>query len=191
MRTCKCGWLHRFAAAALALLLTLGLGVTARANGSSYTPTNGYVLHLSDSATPVWQYAQFSRIAPYAYYAGQEIEGESIVFGLTYNGGGFESLYCTDLPVGAYSDIYYRPLNLSDSTYAAGMANRLRGVLLKTYPHISMDALRTASGIPDLTLGEAITGSQMAIWKLAHGDSVTFSNAVHYVAYANYRNSEI
>lgn len=190
MQTCKCGWLHRLVAAALALLLTLGLGVTALAEGSGYTPTNGYVLRLSSSTDPVWQYAQFSRIAPDAYYAGQEIEGESIVFGLSYNGVGFESLYCTDLPVAAYGNIYYRPLNLSDSTYAAGMANRLRGVLLKTYPHISVDALRTASGIPELTRSEAITGSQMAIWKLAHGDAVTFSDAVHYVS-ANYRNSEI
>lgn len=174
----------------LALALTASLlGTTAFAE--RYTPTNGYVLYLDNSNSIVWQYAQFSRLAPYAYYGENEIDGESIVFGLSYNGDGFQTLYCTDLPSPAYGPTNYRPLNLSDSTYAAAMANKLRGILLGTYPHIPLDQLRTNSGIEGLTVSEAITGSQMAIWKTAHGDIVTYSDAVHYVEYANFKESEV
>lgn len=173
----------------LALALTVSLfGTAAFAEGD--TPTNGYVLYLDNGNSIVWQYAQFSRLAPYAYYGEEEIEGESIVFGLSYNGSPFQSLYCTDLPTPAYGPANYRPLNLSDSTYAAAMANKLRGILLGTYPYITLDKLRSDSGIADLTLSEAITGSQMAIWKTAHGDIVTYSDVVHYVGYANVRESD-
>lgn len=174
----------------LALALTASLlGTTAFAEG--YTPTNGYVLYLDNSNSIVWQYAQFSRLAPYAYYGENEIDGESIVFGLSYNGDGFQTLYCTDLPSPAYGPTNYRPLNLSDSTYAAAMANKLRGILLGTYPHIPLGQLQTNSGIEGLTVSEAITGSQMAIWKTAHGDIVTHSDAVHYVEYANFKESKV
>lgn len=174
----------------LALALTVSLlGTTAFAEG--YTPTNGYVLEFGVQDSVVWKYAEFSRLAPYAYYGDQRIEGESIVFGLTCGNTVFESLYCTDLPTPASGTHYYRPLNLSDSTYAAAMANKLRGILLGTYPYITLEQLQANLGIDDLTLSEAITGSQMAIWKTAHGDIVTYSDAVHYVASANYRESDV
>lgn len=62
----------------LALALTASLlGTTAFAEG--YTPTNGYVLEFGVQDNVVWKYAEFSRLAPYAYYGEQRIEGESIV----------------------------------------------------------------------------------------------------------------
>lgn len=187
----RCHLFSRLSALALALTLLLSLSVRASAEENGYTPANPYVLYLSSNDSIVWQYAQFSRLAPYAYYGNEEIDGESIVFGLSYNGIPFESLYCTDLPIPGYGPIYYRPLNLSDSTYAAALADKLRGILLATYPQVTVEQLAASAGIDGLTTGEAITGSQMAIWKTAHGELVTYSDAVHYVQYPNYRSSPI
>lgn len=66
----------------------------------------------------------------------------------------------------------YRPLNLSDSTYAATLANKLRGIVLNTYPYVSVNDLSEKSGITGLTRDEAITGSQLAIWKTTHGNNL-------------------
>lgn len=143
----------------------------------TYSPENPYVLNFGGHSDRVFQYAQFSRFVPTVSYGGTSMAGYSIVFGLynTYENYPFEALYCTDLPIDAV-DSNYRRINLSDSTYAAALANRLRAALLHTYPYISVEKLEEDSGITGLTRGEAITGSQLAIWQLAHGDNMQVTN---------------
>lgn len=180
MRICKCGWLRRLAVLVLAIALLLSLHITALAEESGYTPTDPYVLVLRDDNV-VYRYAQFSKLVPYLRYNGEIESGYSIVFGLEdrVTNQSFESLYCVDLPVGdADGDVYYQRLNLSDSTYAAALADKLRGIVLNTYPSITLEKLRKTSGIADLTLSEAITGSQLAIWQTAHGNTMQIENIV-------------
>lgn len=180
MRICKCGWLRRLAVLVLAIALLLSLHITALAEESGYTPTDPYVLVLRDDNV-VYRYAQFSKLVPYLRYNGEIESGYSIVFGLEnrMTNRSFESLYCVDLPVGdADGDVYYQRLNLSDSTYAAALADKLRGIVLNTYPSITLEELRKTSGIADLTLSEAITGSQLAIWQTAHGNTMQIENFV-------------
>lgn len=145
-----------------------------------YTPTNPYVLSFGAHASSVDVYAQFSRLVPTLTYNGKTVDGYSIIFGLTddYNNIDFQSLYCTDMPVDATEGSYYQRLNLEDSTYAGAVANRLRGVLLGTYPHITVEKLVENSGIAGLTKSEAIVGSQLAIWQLAHGDNVKVTDFI-------------
>lgn len=165
----------------LATLCTLS--VTALADGGEYTPSNPYVLQLHDDDV-VYRYAQFSKLVPYVMYDGEQKNGFGIIFGLedTTTGREFEALYCVDLPVDdGNGDIYYQRLNLSDSTYAAELANKLRGIVVNTYPNITVEALATNSGVFGLKRGEAIVASQLAIWKTAHGDSIQIADFVGFI----------
>lgn len=162
---------------------------------SGYQPKDPYVLKFGNGSGTSWSYAQFSPFVPTLNYDNVSIDGYSIIFGL-YNAAtqqSFEALYCTDLPVDANDSrpANYRRINLSDSTYAAKLANSLRAVLLNTYPHISVEALSSASGISGLTRGEAITGSQLAIWKLAHGDNVQVTDFLKFTTTGNSASSTI
>lgn len=151
-----------------------------------YQATNPYVLSFGAHPSSVDVYAQFSRLVPTLTYNGVTVEGYSIIFGLTddYNNIDFQSLYCTDMPVDAMDESYYQRLNLEDSTYASAVANRLRGVLLGTYPYITVEKLVENSGITGLTKSEAIVGSQLAIWQLAHGDNVKVTDFISFYGYS-------
>lgn len=128
--------LSRLLALVMAVTLLAGLGAGASADGTDagYVAKDGYVYHfVTDTANLVWVYAQFSPFVPTLSYDGASVNGLSIIFGLTYDGTPFESLYCTDMPVDANSNgANYRPLNLSDSTYAAALADKLRAIVLHT-----------------------------------------------------------
>lgn len=143
--------------------------------GAPFQPADGYVLAFDSGDTD--PYAYFSPFVPTLTYNGSNIDGYSILFGLknTYTGEIYENAYCTDMPVDAVSSNYQR-LNLSDSSYAAAYADKLRAIVLKSYPHTDLDTLRNTSGIADLSMCEAITGTQLAIWKTAHGDIVQIDN---------------
>lgn len=166
----------------LALALTASLlGTTAFAEeGMPFAETNDYVLSLNN-------YAYFSPFVPLLTYDGDDVYGYSILFGLenTETGERLENAYCTDMPVDAVVGAKYRRLNLTDSTYAASHADKLRAIVLGSYPYTSLDTLKKDSGVTDLTVCEAITGTQLAIWKTAHGDIVQIKDFL-YTANAGY-----
>ena len=102
--------------------------------------------------------------------------------------------YCADIDTGAYEDHSYRRQNLEDSTYAAEAASQIRSIVLNGFYPVPISGetiedhkvrakellqkLSEASGIENLTVGEAIAGTQAAIWKAAHGSMLEFTNFV-------------
>jgi len=56
-------------------------------------------------------------------------------------------------------------------------ANRIRNILFNSFPYISVADVQTRSGIPTLTQAEAVTATQLAIWKLTNNFSLVHSNA--------------
>lgn len=185
----------RILALVLCAVMLLGMWGSAAAEetSDSYVAKDGYVYHFGeDTEDLVWVYAQYSPYVPRLTYDNGTVEGYSIIFGLTYNGKPFQDLYCTDMPVDALDDgIDYRPLNLSDSTYAAALADKLRAIVLHTYPHKTVEEVAAAANITGLTRGEAITASQLAIWKTAHGDNVQITDFMNFTTYGNRKSSEI
>lgn len=145
-----------------------------------FKSTNSYVLAFNE------RYAYFSPFVPLLTYDDTEVKGYSILFGLTntYTSETSEIAYCTDMPVDAV-DANYQRLNLTDSTYAATHANKLRAIVLGSYPYLSIETLAANSGIEGLTVCEAITGTQLAIWKTAHDDIVQIKDFL-YTANAGY-----
>ena len=111
------------------------------------------------------------------------------IFNLVYTGPeGSHSIaaYCTDADTSTYSggSIYYRRLNLEDSTYhESGAAERLRAVLLHSFPFLSIDAVSENANlalgegsIQQLTQGEVISATQQAIWEITHGEKYSVDN---------------
>lgn len=164
----------------ITLLLTMililsslgGVGSVARAeDGEPFKPMDGYTLAFGSGVSP---YAYFSPFVPLLTYDGDDVDGYSILFGIKdMNTSDISEIaYCTDMPVDATIGAKYEPLNLTDSTYAAEHADKLRAIVLNSYPHVDLVTLQSKSKIEGLTMCEAITGTQLAIWKTAHGDIV-------------------
>lgn len=168
----------------LTMLLTLVLVVgslsvntiTVSADESTYVETNTYVLDYNGTYTgSKWQY--FSPYWPAFEFDGVEDYTQSIAFTLydTANEEAFP-VYCTDLETGLIDISAYRRINLEDSTYAGSAAGVLRSIVLKGYPNTDKGALGKAAGVENLTVGEAVAATQAAIWKVAHGDRVEFTD---------------
>ena len=132
---------------------------------------------------------------PHTYWTVQELYNlintnvlNTINVGQRKDKGAYASIpaYCTDACVGAHSGYEYQRVNLEDSSYyPEGVAGRIRSIMWKSFPHITdmgiiEDAVNTwldKSGIShtdvkDLTTGEALQATQLAIWDLAGGDDV-------------------
>ena len=124
---------------------------------------------------------------------GKRITMKNCIFAL-YNttNGDVIPAYCTDISVLANANFTYRRLNLEDSTYASDASEQIRAIVRNGfYPmpqageseeaHASrialdLERLGAAAGVEGLTIGEAITGTQAAIWQAAHGDALVYTD---------------
>lgn len=156
-----------------------------------------YVLHHNvsddDYDGPNLQY--FSPYVTDYSFDGEPSYIQNNIFSLynTVNGEVIPT-YCTDIKVGALPDHRYRRQNLEDSTYAASAAGLLRAIILEGFYIVpdsnetmddhavrvaaKLQELGAAAGVSDLTIGEAISGTQSAIWQAAHGSRLEFTDFV-------------
>ncbi|MEG0875799.1 MAG: SpaA isopeptide-forming pilin-related protein [Oscillospiraceae bacterium] len=80
--------------------------------------------------------------------------------------------YCIDSKTDLKSNHTYSILNLEDSGYfTAQTAEKVRTILLNSYPYISENEVKQRSGNIPYNKQEMITASQLAIWKLTNGDN--------------------
>lgn len=143
---------------------------------AGYEAADTYVLNYNGVYDgPKWQY--FSPYMPAWIYNGQSDYNNTIAFTLydTRSGNGFP-VYCTDVAVGLDNNSDFRRINLEDSTYAGFAAGKLRSVYLHGFPHTDLAALAAAAGVGDLTVGEAVAATQLAVWNTAHGDQMTVTD---------------
>ncbi len=79
--------------------------------------------------------------------------------------------YCMDSDVGTSGGYAYSRMNLEDSNYGAAAAGKLRAIVKNGFwdpdDHKTLGA---AAGVPDLTVGEAIAATQLALWETVHGE---------------------
>ena len=182
----------------LCVLLILPLAATVHAAGAVAGETDTYVLnHDMDGdgySGPDLQYFSSYRIE--AYMNRNLITMKNCIFTL-YNTTNGEVIpaYCSDISVLVNPSYSYRRINLEDSTFAASAANRIRAIVLNGFYLMPIDGetdaehavrvaeelkrLADAAGVEDLTIGEAITGTQSAIWQAAHGNSLNYRDFVH------------
>jgi hypothetical protein len=90
--------------------------------------------------------------------------------------------YCIDIFTTATGGAWYRRQNLEDSAYSGSVAGRIRAIMLNGFyidpddynsseahenaVHAKVASLANAANVANLTLGEAISATQLAIWQL-------------------------
>lgn len=184
----------------LCVLLLLPVFVTMGGSVLAAGEEDTYVLnHRVDGdgySGPDLQYFSPYRIK--ATMDGEVITMKNCLFSL-YNTRNNQAIpvYCTDISVLANSNFTYRRINLEDSTYAAEAAGHIRAIVRNGFYLMPIEGetdaqhaqrvaeelkrLGDAAGVEDLTIGEAITGTQSAIWQAAHGRALVFTDFVHNV----------
>ena len=107
--------------------------------------------------------------------------------------------YCLDVLTSANGGTWYRRQNLEDSTYSGSTAGRVRAIMLtgfyidpddyssddahETAVFAKVASLANAANVENLTLGEAISATQLAIWQVVHGPVLTFNPLADAKAY--------
>lgn len=87
--------------------------------------------------------------------------------------------YCTDADTSTKSNTSYRRINLEDSSYhATGASEKLRSIVLNTFPQKSVEEVSAAANaagftVTDLQQGELISATQQAIWETTHVEKYT------------------
>ncbi len=140
---------------------------------------------------PALQYFSPYRLA--CNLSGEKITMKNCLFAL-YNTTNDQVIpaYCSDITVLANANYAYRRINLEDSTFAAGAAGQIRAIVQNGFYIVPIEGesdeahavrveqelarLGASAGVEDLTIGEAITGTQAAIWQAAHGSGMVYTD---------------
>lgn len=172
----------RWAALILVFVLLISTFPIATAEDSE----DVYILYFPDNNYGSHRFHYFSPYNIDYTYDGRSSWESIWVFSLhnTVTGVSLPA-YCVDVWVGAKMGSYYRQQNLEESTYAGDMADHLRAIVLNGFylmpisgeteaEHAArvaakLEEIEAAAGVTGLSIGEAITATQSAIWETAHG----------------------
>ena len=170
-------------------------------NPGQYIPRNPYVYSYGIEENEPYRYQYHS---PYTtQYSYEDHAGIVQSFGYSlYNSVTENTInaYCADILTGAFTSHTYRRLNLEDSASGIREPGILRAVMMEGFylatvaeeteeehaarAEAKLASLREAIGMEDLTYGEAISATQLAVWKAAHGTELEFPDMVRGVVTA-------
>ena len=172
---------RKLAALLLALLLAVSaLPVTAAAEEQViYEKTNAYALNYhGEYGDYIYEYG--SVYYPLMSYrlVGEEPYADYVGNSLLYNvedPSQTVSIYCVDQWTGVpTTSTNYRRINLEESAYFDDAAAALlRSIVSHGFPYVSLETLGAAAGVSDLTVGEAVMATQLAVWKASYGEDMT------------------
>ncbi len=120
---------------------------------------------------------------------GSRANGESTaLMGLSDGSGQQQYTYCVDSTVYIANNSKYSRSNLETAGYFTddSAAAKVRAIVLQSYPSLTIEALRQACHINDLTKGDAIAATQMAIWHYTNGESLNNYNSLNVKALYNW-----
>lgn len=182
----------------LSLLLAVLLAVSATGYIFAAEPMAEDDVYVLNYGVPDDDYTgpNMHYFSPYTIdYVYEDVANWSQIFVFSlYNttNGEVVPAYCVDIKVGAQENSRYRRLNLEDSTYASTAAGQLRAIVMNGFylPPIAgetaeqhnerakqkLKELGEACGVPDLTVGEAVSGTQCAIWQAVHGPILHYTD---------------
>ena len=185
----------------LTLAMLMSLVPTAFAAEGAVTEADTYVLQRKGSGPyPDYTYygVNFQYQSPYETYFTYEginyskstLRQPGLFTMMNDATGNVIPTYCLDVLTTAVGGTWYRRQNLEDSDYSSSVAGRIRAIVLNGFyidpndyssdeaHQQAVDAnvarLASASNVENLTLGEAISATQLAIWQAAHGAVLDF-----------------
>ena len=81
--------------------------------------------------------------------------------------------YCVDLDTPIKNGHNYSRVNVEDSSYySAESAKHIRAIVRNAYPFVSLEEISSTLNLENLTREEAITATQIAIWKYANSANI-------------------
>lgn len=112
------------------------------------------------------------------YYGFAVGEVQTAIIQVTDSISGLNVLtYCFDVETLLQEGDHYTLVPLQGSEDISDVdAKRIRSILFNAFPYISVETLAARSGIATLTQQEAITGAQLAIWKLTNNFTAPVAN---------------
>lgn len=169
----------------LAILLAVLLAVSALPVSAAaeetvvYEKTNAYALNYKgEYGDYIFEYG--SVYYPQMIYrlVGEEPYADYVGNSILYNVDDptqTVSIYCVDqwtnVPT---TSTNYRRINLEESSYFdEAAAALLRSIVKKGFPYVTTAELGAAAGVEDLTVGEAVMATQLAIWQTSYGEDMT------------------
>jgi len=88
--------------------------------------------------------------------------------------------YCADSVTDVSGGYAYTRINLENSKYSSAVAGKLRAVVKNGFwDPDDNKVLGEKAGVPDLTVGEALAATQLAIWETIHGERFGIVNFVN------------
>ncbi len=150
---------------------------------SVYEETNSYALNYGAKKYGPYNFEYPSPYYPeltYKYVNDTYTErtGVNCLYN-TLNSEEYINVYCVDEYTRLINNRFYQRVNLEDSDfYSDETAAQLRSIVLKGFPHTSVEKLAEAANVEDLTLGEAVHATQLAIWQTAYGDELIINSYV-------------
>lgn len=111
-------------------------------------------------------------------YRGVEISGNRVVvngssastalFKVGNPDGSISYAYCVDFDTVVENGHNYSRVNVEDAKYYDDSAKHIRAIVRNSYPFISLEEISSTLNLENLNASEAITATQLAIWKYAN-----------------------
>ena len=105
----------------------------------------------------------------------------------------YEVLYCCDAETGLDDGIYYKRLNLEDSSYYdSDSAAHIRAILTNSYPYVSLEQMKAnlikagVEGAENLDRAEILSAVQGAVWNFANGAAYEYKMSYNVTATPKY-----
>lgn len=167
---------------AVAMLSMLSVNVMATENTddemniNEYVPKNTYVMDYTGEYTG----NRYQYYSPYMFskvLAGTDAESgkENVTLVYTLYNTVTNIAYpafCVDNRYDAALNAKYQRMNLEDATYFDDdAAAKVRAILLSSYPNVTLESIQTATEQPELTVAEIMSATQIALYRVVHGDA--------------------
>jgi len=149
---------------------------------SSYSPDDAFALYFYGNKSSGKHMGYYgSPYSPIMQYdeVGETPYNDFLGVNALYNKATGEMIpvYCIDQYTGVVPGTSYKRVNVEDSTFFSdSTAAVIRSIVLNGFPAVSAEELSSASGIENLTVGEAVTATQLALWQTAYGDAFEIHN---------------
>ncbi len=152
---------------------------------AGYEATDAYGLRYETNITGKYGPYAFEYVSPYSpemtYKHFNQTYTDYTGMGNMYNvnnPGEYIKVYCVDQYTGI-ADAFYKRMNLEDSDfYSVDAAALLRSIVSGGFPNVDCETLAELAGVDSLTVGEAVSATQLAIWQASYGDQLIVENFV-------------
>ena len=141
-----------------------------------------FIIFLISSTINITASAENNKSYDYTYI-GEYERGEVVtynernyyteIFNVKNPDGSISHAYCIDLQTNIKENHQYSRANIEDAEYYSNEnAKKIRAIVRNSYPFVSLEDMSNIFDIKGLTKEEAITATQMAIWKYSNSQKI-------------------